>query len=190
MQDISLHLLDIIENSIRAKAQNVEIYIEVNKKNNMLKIKVDDDGHGMDEDMLVNSQNPFFTTKIDREKKIGLGIPLFKQNAEACDGSFLIRSKKGKGTTIAAEFRLNHIDRMPLGNISDTVLTSIIGHPETDISFTMKTVDLNDEITDFIFDTKLIKRELEGIPLNHPDITSFISSFLTEGITGLYKEEV
>lgn len=190
MQDISLHLLDIIENSIRAEAANVDVSIEIDKRNNRLKLRVSDDGHGMDEDMAANSQNPFYTTKNDRVKKVGLGIPLFKQNAELCEGSFKLISKKDEGTTIIADFRLDHIDRMPLGNVADTLLTSILGHPEADISFSIKVNDSHDGEDVFSFDMKEIKKELDGIPLSHPEVTSFIRNFLTDGISKIYSEEI
>ena len=190
MQDISLHLLDIIENSMRAEASRLALYIEINKMENRLKIVVTDNGHGMDQEMLINSQDPFFTTKTERTKKVGLGIPLFKQNAELCAGNFSITSEKGKGTRIIAEFRLDHIDRMPLGSISDTILTSIIGHPDVDIILDMKRVDEKNEETSFIFNTQEIKKELEGIPLNHPEVTGFITEYLSEGINNIYREEI
>jgi|SRR5690554_1301696 signal transduction histidine kinase len=185
MEDISLHLLDIIENSARAESSLVQISIEINKKENSLKIRVEDDGHGMDEDMLINSQNPFFTTKTDRVKKVGLGIPLFKQNAELCDGSFEMTSELNKGTVITAEFRLDHIDRMPLGDIGDTIVAAIFGHQETDFRLTLKAVDENDERREFSFDTEEIKQELGDVPLSHPEVTSFIRSYLNEGITNI-----
>lgn len=190
MQDISLHLLDILENSIRAEAKSIDVYLELNKKTDRLKIKVIDDGHGMDKEMLFNSQDPFFTTKKDRVKKVGLGIPLFKQNALHCAGSFEITSGIGDGTSITAEFRLSHIDRMPLGNIGDTILTSIVGHPETDLSLKMKVVAEKGTAGEFTFNTREIKKELEEVPIHHPDVVSFVKSHLTEEITNLYREEI
>lgn len=188
MQDISLHLLDIIENSVRAEADIIELCIVIDKQSNFLQIKVTDNGKGMDGEMVANSQNPFFTTKQDRQKKVGLGIPLFKQNAELCDGSFHIVSKPGIGTSIRAIFKLDHIDRMPLGSVADTVLTTIIGHTESDLVFTFRLVSNDGTTEEFQFDTREIKTELDGVPLNHPDVISFLQNFLTEGMTALYRE--
>jgi hypothetical protein len=190
MQDISLHLLDIIENSVRAKAKDITIRVKIDRLENRLKIMIKDDGLGMDEETLKNSQNPFFTTKNDRVKKVGLGIPLFKQNAELSDGSFTITSKKNIGTTIDVDFRLDHIDRMPLGNITDTVLTGILGHPETDFNFTLEMISNEETKEIFVFSTKEIKRELEGVPLAHPEVITFIKNYLNEGITEVYREEI
>jgi len=130
MQDISLHLLDIIENSVRASARNIWISIRIEVLRNELELVVLDDGTGMDAETLEHAQNPFYTTKLEREKKVGLGIPLFKQNAEMCNGSFFMNSEPGVGTELKAIFELSHVDRMPLGKIGDTMLGAIIGHPE------------------------------------------------------------
>jgi anti-sigma regulatory factor (Ser/Thr protein kinase) len=190
MQDISLHLLDIIENSVRADAELVEIGILIDEVKNLLDIRVKDDGKGMDEDTINSSQNPFYTTKAERKKKVGLGIPLFKQNAEQCNGSFKITSKQNEGTEIIAQFQFDHIDRMPLGNIADTVLTSILGHPETDFALNYERINNEGKMEVFDFNTKEVRKELGDVPLNYPEVTSFISGFLTNGINNIYMEEI
>jgi hypothetical protein len=123
-----------------------------------------------------------------RKKKIGLGIPLFKQNAEHCDGSFNLTSKINHGTNLRAVFLLDHVDRMPLGNISDTVLTSILGHPDLDYSITY-TYRSDSGEKEFTFNTAAIREELGDIPLNYPDVISFIKESLSEGINDVYVEE-
>ncbi len=188
MQDISLHLLDIIENSAQAKAKLISVKIDVSKLNNTLTIQVEDDGKGMDKDTLQNAQQPFFTTKAERKKKIGLGIPLFKQNAEQCDGNFEMKSEPGKGAVLKAVFAYDHVDRMPLGNIADTISTSILGHPDVDYVINYSYVDVNGS-KDFHFDTRMIREEIGDIPLTYPDIITFINSSLTEGIADVYVEE-
>lgn len=190
MQDISLHLLDIIENSVRAQASMVTIAISIDEVKNLLTIIVSDNGKGMDEDMISNSQNPFFTTKSERKKKVGLGIPLFKQNAEQCNGSFEIMSKENEGTDIIAVFQFDHIDRMPLGNVADTVLTGILGHPDTDFMVTYKRFKKEGEDQSFVFQTKEIREELGDVPLNYPEVASFISEYLVNGINKIYMEEM
>lgn len=187
MQDISLHLLDIIENSAQAGAQIITISIDINKIANSLTLQVDDDGKGMDAETLQNAQQPFFTTKIERKKKIGLGIPLFKQNAEQCEGSFEMTSKPGRGTTLKAVFKLNHVDRMPLGNIADTISTSILGHSEVDYEINYSFTD-ETGTKDFHFDTRMIRKEIGDIPLSYPDIITFINGSLQEGISGIFVE--
>jgi Histidine kinase-, DNA gyrase B-, and HSP90-like ATPase len=189
MQDISLHLLDIIENSVRAKARNVWLNIYISQPENLLQIRLKDDGSGMDYDTLLAAQDPFYTTKVERKKKVGLGIPLFKENAERCDGIFKIESIIGKGTTITAEFAYDHIDRMPLGSITDTILTCILGHEQFDIHLDLLHKKLDLEELDFKFSTALVRKELGDIPLSYPDVITFLNEMLNEGIKKTDMEE-
>lgn len=189
MQDISLHLLDIIENSVRAKAKNIKIRIIRNMQENILRLIVEDDGTGMDAQTLEKAQDPFYTSKVEREKKVGLGIPLVKQNAEATNGSFKITSEPGFGTVLTVDFQLNHIDRMPLGNLKDTLLGAIIGHPEVD--FTIKLISNEGGVEkSFFFETTAIKEELGDIPLTYPDVIEFINQTILEGIQNTNMEDV
>jgi len=189
MQDISLHLLDIIENSVRAEATEIKISISANLMRNLLSFEISDNGTGMDEETLKMAQDPFYTSKSERKKKVGLGIPLFKQNAEQCNGYFRIDSFLGKGTVINAAFAYDSIDRMPLGKVGDTILSAIIGHTETDFNLHLERIGFNDTV-DFDFDTKAIKEELGDIPINYPDVVMFIEETLKEGIKKTNLEEV
>ena len=189
MQDISLHLLDIIENSVRAKAKNIKIRIICDVQDNILRLIVEDDGVGMDSQTLAKAQSPFYTSKEEREKKVGLGIPLVKQNAEATNGSFKMTSEPGFGTVLTVDFQLDHIDRMPLGNLKDTLLGAIIGHPEVD--FTIKLISHERGVEkSFYFDTAAIKEELGNIPLTYPDVIEYIDQSLLEGIQNTNMEDV
>lgn len=189
MQDISLHLLDIIENSVRAQALNIDLIITIDQPQNRLEITIEDDGCGMDEETLKAAQDPFYTTKKERKKKVGLGIPLFAENAERCDGSFDMDSVIGKGTRITAEFGYDHIDRMPLGNIADTILTSILGHDQVDINLKLINQKLEGQRLEFKFSTLLVKKELGDIPLSYPDVINFLNEMLNEGIKKTEMEE-
>jgi len=132
VEDLSLHILDIAENALRAHASRIEIVISSDSRNDLLTIEVSDDGKGMDPDTLAKVRDPFFTTK---RKKTGLGIPLIAQAAELAEGKFAIESTSGKGTRVKAVFRLSHIDRPAVGDMAGTVLTLIAGHPEVDILY-------------------------------------------------------
>ncbi len=189
MQDISLHLLDVIENSVRAQARNIKIRVINHVQKNLLRIIVEDDGTGMDSQTLQLAQDPFFTSKEEREKKVGLGIPLFKQNAELTDGCFNMTSEPGFGTVLRVDFTLDHIDRMPLGNLKDTLLGAIIGHPEVDFSINLSYSEKGMEQS-FHFDTAAIKEELGGIPLTYPDVIEYIDTSLYEGIQNTNMEDV
>lgn len=184
-----MHLLDIIENSARAEAKNIKVRIIQNNLKNHLRIIVEDDGTGMDSPTMEKAQNPFYTSKVEREKKVGLGIPLFKQNAELVGGSFKMASEPGFGTVLTVDLVLDHIDRMPLGNLKDTLLGVIIGHPDIDFFIQLIYRDRSVEHC-FHFDTKAIREELGDIPLTYPDVIEYIDQSLYEGIQNTNMEDV
>ena len=128
MEDISLHILDIAENSIRAGAKNVNIKVTEDRKNDLLTLIIEDDGEGMDETTRALALDPFFTTK--KGKKVGLGLSLLSHSAEEAGGTMKIESAPGKGTKISVTFRLSHIDRKPIGNLNETIKCLVITHPE------------------------------------------------------------
>lgn len=189
MQDLSLHLLDIIENSARAEASLIKIFIDADEKQDILKFKIEDDGSGMDKDTLKSALNPFYTSKASREKKVGLGIPLFMQNAEQCEGSFQVDSELGKGTTLEAVFKKSHIDRMPVGSLADTIIGALIGHTETDFYLKI-THNTQDKKFEYEFDTRLIKEELGDIPLTYPDVIQYIMEDVNNGIKNTKMGEI
>ncbi|MBP7194484.1 MAG: ATP-binding protein [Candidatus Cloacimonetes bacterium] len=189
MQDISLHLLDIIENSVRAEARNIKVRVITDAQKNRLRLIVEDDGVGMDTHTVEKAQDPFYTSKLEREKKVGLGIPLFKQNAELSNGCFKMASEPGFGTVLTVDFELDHIDRMPLGNLKDTLLGAIIGHPEVDFYINLIHCERGKEQS-FHFDTAAIKEELGDIPLTYPDVIEYIDQSLFEGIQNTNMEDV
>ncbi len=133
MEDISLHVLDIAENSIRANARNVNITITENKKDNLLTLTIEDDGKGMDDKTKEYALNPFFTTK--KGKKVGLGLAFLSHSAEEAGGTMKVESEPGKGTKITTTFKLGHIDRKPIGNLNETIKCLKITHPEINIAF-------------------------------------------------------
>ncbi|NLK49053.1 MAG: ATP-binding protein [Candidatus Cloacimonetes bacterium] len=189
MQDISLHLLDIIENSVRAEARRIKVRVKANVQKNLLRVIVEDDGVGMDAYTVQQAQDPFYTSKLERIKKVGLGIPLFKQNAELSNGSFKMASEPGFGTVLTVDFQLDHIDRMPLGNLKDTLLGVIIGHPEVDFYICLIYSERGKEQS-FHLDTAAIKEELGDIPLTYPDVIEYIDQSLNEGIQNTNMEDV
>ena len=174
MEDISLHILDIAENSLRADATKIEIIIVRDRENDLLRVEVTDNGRGMDPETLAKARNPFFTTK---KKKTGLGIPLLAQAAEQTGGVLTIESAPGSGTRLAAIFTWSHVDRPAIGSMSDTLLTLIAGHPDLDIVY-----EERDDDRVFRFDTREIKNELGDMPLNAPEAFAAIRIFLKEYI--------
>ena len=176
MEELSLHILDIAENAITAGATNIKIAIIENTQKNLLQIEITDNGSGMDNDQLNKATDHFFTSRITR--RVGMGLSLLKQAAKAANGDMEIKSIKGKGTGVNAIFQLDHIDRQPMGNIADTLITLISGSPEIDIYFTYERNEQK-----FIFDTIEIKKRIHGIDINSPTIMSFLKKFITQNIS-------
>jgi anti-sigma regulatory factor (Ser/Thr protein kinase) len=175
LREIALHILDLAENGVAAGATMIFIYILENLKENWLDITIRDNGKGMDQATIANTVDPFFTSRTTR--KVGLGIPLFKAAAEACNGFLKITSEVGVGTNVFVRFQHDHIDRMPLGNLQNTFLSLFIGYQQVHWIFRYQ---VNDSI--FEFDDEPIKQELEGIPLTDPSVLKFIREYLSEGI--------
>ena len=173
MQDLSLHILDIAENSINAEASRITVKINESKKNNLLILEVRDNGRGMNEDMLKHAEDPFHTTRTTR--KVGLGIPLLSQAAKDCGGEMQIETKKGEGSIIKASFQYNHIDRKPLGDITATITVLIAGNPDMDFIF-----QLTREDDELLIDTIELKKDLEDIPINSPDVIRIIKDTIND----------
>ena len=133
MEDISLHILDIAENALRAGAKNVFIRLAQSRSDDRLVLEVTDDGEGMNDEARKRSVDPFYTTK--RGKRVGLGLPLLAQAAEEAGGELEVQSAPGKGTKVIATLGLSHIDRKPLGNIDETLQCLRATHPEVCFRF-------------------------------------------------------
>ncbi|MDD5474984.1 MAG: sensor histidine kinase [Syntrophales bacterium] len=178
MEEISMHVLDIAENSTRAGSKLVEITITESTIEDTMTIEIDDDGSGMDQETIKLALDPFYTTK--KVRRVGLGIPLLAQAARATGGFFSITSDQGKGTRVKAVFRLGHIDRQPLGRMDQTVMTLIAGNPEIDFVYRHK---INGG--SYLFDTRELRGMLEDVPVNHADVINFIGKNIREGIAEL-----
>jgi signal transduction histidine kinase len=133
MEDLSLHILDIMENSIRAGARTVSLRLFEDEVGDLLTLEVADDGKGMDEEALTRALDPFFTTK--ERKRFGLGLPLLAQAAEATGGGVTVESRPGQGTRIRATFHPGHVDMKPLGDVGKTLALLQAAHPEVCFSF-------------------------------------------------------
>lgn len=181
-----MHLLDIAENGVTAGATKIEITVEEDLANDRLKVVVQDNGKGMDDQLLARITDPFVTSRTTR--KVGLGIPLFKAAAEACQGQLQITSTLGAGTQLEVELKRSHIDRMPLGDLAGTWLVLIIGFPKVHWLFHYRAKTQADQAdTLFTFDDEPIKRELGEIPLTEPSILTFIKELLEEGVRGVQQ---
>lgn len=174
MEDLSLHILDIAENSIRAAAQRIEIVLVRDAENDLFRVDVIDNGRGMGQDILAKVRDPFFTTK---GKKTGLGVPLLAQAAEQAGGALAVQSAPGKGTKVTVTFRWSNVDRPAIGNMAETLMTLIAGHPECDFVYEERDGDRV-----FRFDTEELKRELDGVPINTPMVLDAIQGMLDDHI--------
>lgn len=173
MQELSLNVLDIAQNSVKAKATLIEIGVCENTEKDTMVITVKDNGCGMTDEQIKSVTDPFYTTRTTR--RVGLGVPFFKMAAEMTGGSFNISSQVGKGTQVTAVFGLSHIDRMPLGDINATICSLIQCNPDIDFVYTHK----RDE-NEFVLDTREFRTVLEGVPLSEPEVIAFISQFIDE----------
>jgi signal transduction histidine kinase len=133
MEDLGLHILDIVENSLSASATRIEILIVEHTCRDILTIEISDNGKGMDAVTQARALDPFFTRRTTR--RVGLGIPLLAQAARECDGSLEIESEPGKGTRLKASFRRSHPDRKPLGAILETLRTIMSGRPDLQLRY-------------------------------------------------------
>ena len=177
MKELSLNILDVAENSVKAGASLTQILLT--EQDGMLKLEIVDDGCGMSEDVVRSVVDPFYTTRTTR--KVGMGIPLLKLACEQTGGSLGIVSTTQEadpvahGTHVTATFDMNHIDFTPLGDVSASILTLIQGHPDTDFLFRHivdgRVVEL---------DTRELREVLEDVPLNSYDVMQWIEGNLQE----------
>ena len=168
-----MNILDVAENSTRAGASFIRITVDIQPETDRLTVIITDDGCGMTSEQLERVTDPFYTSRTTR--KVGLGVPFFKLAAESTGGSFRMESEPGKGTTVTAVFALGHIDRMPLGDMTATIHTLIQGHPATDFLYVYRCGN-----KEFSLDTREMRAILGDVPLNAPEISSYLKDYLTE----------
>lgn len=180
MKELSLHILDIIQNSISAKANNIYIKILEDYKENIFNIIIEDDGIGIKEDVLKNILDPFTTTR--KTRKVGLGLSLFKATAIRSGGDLKIDSKQNIGTKVSVKMEYDNIDRPPLGNIEETLIGVINSCGN---SINIKYVhEVNDNI--FVLDTEEIKAIIEDIDINSSEVLLWLKEYIEENINNLY----
>jgi anti-sigma regulatory factor (Ser/Thr protein kinase) len=175
MKDLSLHILDIAENSIAAGAQTIRIIIEELPNQDVYQLVIEDDGKGMEPDFVAKVTDPWVTTRTTR--RIGMGLPLLQQNCELAGGSMVIDSQPGKGTSVIAEFRLSHMDRPPAGDIPATLRLLIAANPTLHLVYEHHTPKGT-----FVFDTRQVKEAIGDLPLNHPEVLRMCSTYVYENL--------
>lgn len=176
MKELSLNILDIAENSVKAEATLTQILID--ESETQLVLSIIDDGCGMSEQTVQSVIDPFFTTRTTRS--VGLGIPLLKLACEQTGGSLAISSKligdgDDHGTRVVATFNKQHLDYTPLGDVTSTMLTLIQGHPDNDFLF-IHTFGKNEAR----LDTRELRSVLEDVPLSSFEVLEWIKGYLGE----------
>lgn len=176
MKDISMHIMDILQNSTRAGARTVELSLLIDTKKDTLTLIFKDNGCGMDKTTMDKVLSPFFTTRTTRE--VGLGLSLLKQNAELTGGTLSISSELGVGTTVTTIMGYSHIDRQPLGDIAGTVVLTASAYPNIRFIFHYKKDD-----TDYLFDTQEVNEALEGISIQEPEVIQYLKEMIINNIS-------
>lgn len=173
MRELSLNVLDIVQNSISAKATVIEIELLEHIEKDLLEINIFDNGKGMTEEQVKSVIDPFFTTRTTR--KVGLGIPLFKMAAEMSGGWLDIKSEVGKGTRVYTSYGYSNVDRMPVGDMNGTVSMLIRMNPDIDFVYTHS---INEK--SYVLDTRKLREQLDDVPLDTPDVIEWIEEYLKE----------
>ena len=179
MRELSLHVLDLLQNSIEAGATAVAVRVEEDNLEDRLEIEVTDDGRGMPEEVARAVLDPFVTSR--KTRRVGLGLPLLAAAAERCNGQLSIDSSVGVGTTVIVSFQLSHIDRAPFGDMTSTLLSVILQEPPVALSYRHRVEDRW-----FEFDSAKLAVELGDLPFSHPVALQWVRKYLANGFSYLY----
>lgn len=179
MRELSLHILDLVQNAVEAGADRVSLEIIESLADDTLTIRIRDNGRGMAEEMRQRVVDPFCTSRTTR--RIGLGLPLIEMSTARCDGHLTIESQPGQGTLVEAVYRHSHWDRPPLGNMADTLQSILIGNPTLDFSCRHCVDDRT-----FRLSSAELSEILGEVPLTQPDILQWLQEYLKENLAILY----
>jgi len=175
MRTLAEHILDIVQNSVRAKANLIEVIVEESKINNLCVLTITDNGCGMDAEMLKQAANPFFTSR--KKRNVGLGISLLKQNAEAAGGRLLLESKPGEGTRLCAEFQRSNIDRSPAGDIPGVLYLLLLSCRDRELVYRHKT-----DIGEFKLSTHELEETLGDVSWQQKEIRNGIIDWIKNNL--------
>lgn len=178
MKDLSLHIMDIIQNSIEAGAALITLIIREDILANRMEIAIEDNGRGMTAEILERVADPYYTSR--KTRKVGMGIPLFRQTAQQSGGDLMIESQPGKGTKVVTSLQHDHIDRPVLGDIAGVVSLIAGSNPEKDFIYKHH-VNGNE----YIFDTREVKEALEGMPISELPVIKYLKEMIRENLNSL-----
>ena len=181
MRELSLHILDIVENGITAGADCIHIDVIESRVEDFLTIKIRDNGRGISAEKLARLKDPFVTSRTTR--RVGLGLPLLAAAAERCDGKLAVAAGTGGGTAVTATFRYSHIDRAPVGDMASTMATLLMGNPQIDFVYT-HVIDGQE----FILDTRELKKELGDHSLEDPMVVHHLGKNIRTSLNQLTSD--
>lgn len=172
MKELSLNILDIAKNSVKAGASLITITID--ESDGWRTLTITDDGCGMSPEFLARVTDPFTTTRTTRP--VGMGLALLKLAAEQTGGDLKITSTQlpPSGTTVTARFDMTHLDCVPVGDYAGSVVTLIQGSPEIDFLFTYRSASGVKEL-----DTRQMRSILGDVPLDMPEVLTWVYESLT-----------
>lgn len=182
MKEISLHILDVVENGITAGANLITLVVNEAPRRNLLSIVISDNGRGLSIEQGAKVTDPFYTTRTTR--RVGMGLSLLKAAAERCQGSFSFSSEEGKGSRVFGSFLYGHIDRAPLGDMAMTLSVLMAGYPGVDFFYR----HLYDGRR-FTFDTREIREALGEVPLNEPAVLKHLKAGIQEELQEIKSSE-
>ncbi len=175
MKDLSLHILDIVQNSIRADASHIYITIKEHHKTNQCEIAISDNGRGINQNELLQVTDPYHTSRTSR--KVGMGLPLLKHAAEQAGGILSIRSARGSGTQLFCNFELNHIDKPPLGDIGGVITQLMTSHPALVFVYKHQT----DQGT-FELDSREVKEIVGDLAFAGNEVRNYLREMIRENL--------
>ena len=182
MRELSLHILDIVENGITAGADIIQIRVEEARSEDLITIIIKDNGHGVPAEKINKIADPFVTSR--KTRRVGLGLSLLSAAAERCDGNLAVKTETGKGTEIKATFRYSHIDRAPMGDMAATIATLLMGNPNVDFKYT-HIVNANE----YVFDTREIRAEIADLALSDPVVVHHLMGSIRKALDNLVREK-
>lgn len=182
MRELSLHILDVVENGIAAGANCIWIEVDEARQKDLIKIVIRDNGRGMPLEKLQNLDDPFITSRTTR--RVGLGLSLLAAASTRCDGKVRVDSATGKGTEIEATFRFHHIDRAPMGDMAATVTTLIIGNPGIDFVYSHRI-----DGREFQLDTRELRMEMKDLSLSDPMVIQHLTESIRSSLKALASNQ-
>ena len=173
MRELSLSILDIVQNSVKAGASLISV--EINETEDRFSFTVTDDGCGMTPELLARVKRPFYDYANYEEGRAW--DPVVDSRGTPDRGDVFIRSQTGEahGTELRAEFNKKHIDFTPPGDLTATVVTLVQGMGDIDLEYVHHT-----EKGDVRLSTRQLREVLGDVPLSEPEVLSWVNGYLRE----------